>query len=69
MFIEPGFESPTCGSYVNFGSAIFGCDFGFMDYVFSEAFISNWAIGQLHESVMVGGLFKTKLFYYVKQLG
>ena len=47
MLIEPGFESPACGSNVNVGVAIFGCNFGLVDRVFSEAFISNGAIGLL----------------------
>ena len=45
MFIVPSFESPTCGSNLNFGVDILGCDFGFIDYVFCEAFISNRANG------------------------
>ena len=44
MFIEPGFESRTCGSNVNFVVAIFMCDFGFISYVFCEVFIQNYFI-------------------------
>ena len=47
MLIKPGFESPTCRSNVNFGVAIFGCNFGFIYCVFCEAFISNGTIGLL----------------------
>ena len=35
------------GHNVNFGIVIFGCNSGFIDYVFCEAFISNRAIGLL----------------------
>ena len=45
IIIKPGFESPTCGSNVNLGVAIFMCDFGFINYVFGEVLISNRAIG------------------------
>ena len=59
MLIEPGFESPTCGSNVNFGVAIFRCNFGFIDCFFfvRPLFPTGQSVFflQLHGSVSVEG--------------
>ena len=45
MVIELRVESSAGGTYVDLFVAIFDCDFGFIDYVLSEEFIYNRAIG------------------------
>ena len=66
MFIEPGFESPTCESDVNFGVTIFRYNSGFIDYILvRHLFPTGQTVFflQMHESVLVKGLFKIMLLW------